>query len=441
MELMGEVKLKFSQAEAVGEEPAYRTEIKKKMKVKCLKMNQAIGKKFGLNVGDTVLYTRLILMPGHKKTIIGREKLAESMLDKPEQQVKVEDMSKCLIIFDGIDELSAWEQVDYDYTGEINNVSEDSTVIEIMANIIRNNIANESSYMFTSRPIDSVNAANFDRSIRIFGFGKQEIEQCVSAICRNDTKTSQKVIDFIDRRPHLSLFCNIPIGCIMTGKVVLDEVISSKRTGDFSMDVNCSTSLYILIVLVILQSRQMERNILDKFQTVEENRGLLQQLMKLAKMNTIIDSPRLVFETEMLKQAGNDFSVLRSGFLDVACADVDFLDNLGNHTCSFIHYSIQEFLSAAYLVINWDDKDITFVTMLRNANAFDSVLLFTAGLLGNNLGRKFVMRIDNSQTPNILDKRLSTFISRTVKAYHGVFTFLPTLKKPPKTPKNWATSA
>ena len=205
-----------------------------------------------------------------------------------------------LVIIDGLDELNGWEDLNADNVPEVNDDHSPQKIPVLFHNVVAGNLLQSASFLFTSRPMDSLKTEDFRKTIRIFGFGRESIEDCILAICKNNKDTKKQVLDYLDRRPHLYYFCNVPISCIMTGKVVYDELSSGAENGLDSETLSCATDLYISVLLIILNSRPLTDTNqpdngppprkYDRFGIIHERGSILQKVMNqiLRILNTIL---------------------------------------------------------------------------------------------------------------------------------------------------------
>ena len=340
------------------------------------------------------------------------------------------DAHSALIIIDGLDEVSGLDEVGDDQMLGVITTKQKAPVVHILKNIINGELLNQASFIFTSRPNDTINSAQFDRNFTLCGFGEKETHQCILSVCNNDQQIADTVVAYLEARPYLYTFCNLPIACILIAKAILEELTSTEREHKEQHEINCSTILYIIVVRNLLRSRNSRMNKADIFELFAARREQFMDLICLAKVNTLIAEPKFVFSTKTIQDEQITIkSVLDSGLLEVSYSEGCYSDTTRRHPCSFLHNTIQEFLSAIHLALNWDPSTVKLVTRRRNADKFDLVLLFTVGLLGHTFAHNFLKKLDENITSEVLNQRREELIEITVKKFYGSLPSVPPMTR------------
>ena len=289
-------------------------------------------------------------------------KLQQSVIE----YVKKESGDGVLIIFDGFDELSAYER------------SEESLFLDIC----RGKILHKCAVAITSRPYASRSLQklpSINRHIEVLGFTDEQVEACIMNKIKDQGKAKELCAELKDRLDIASI-CQIPLNCSIMLYVYEQEHYRLPRT---------LTELYELFILHSLK-RFLGRN-----QSGEAADELLQlDQLPCPYQKYFISLCELAF-----KGLGEDKLVFSKQDLDTVChlechdssKGLPVLDLMtsaksyssrgGQDTHSFLHLTIQEFLAAYRLARYSSDGDkLKFYQRNLMENRYRMVLLFLSGL-------------------------------------------------------------
>ena len=276
-----------------------------------------------------------------------------------------------LIIFDGFDELSLEER------------SRQSLCLDV----IKGKKLCQCAVIVTSRPCASrplQGLQSVNRHVEVLGFMDEEIRLCIEQRIDDKTKSENLWSELQDRLDVASI-CQIPLNCSIVLYVYEQE--------DYQLP-NTLTEIYELFVLHGLKrycTRTVNVIAAETLQDLNNLPSPLQEylvvLSKLAFDGLKMD--KLVFPKCELAQA---FSALSGTF---TITDVPVLDLMtvaksyssrGTHdTYSFLHLTIQEYLSAFWAAKYLSDAEkLNFLMEYLRNDRFSMVLWFFSGITGLN---------------------------------------------------------
>ena len=131
-----------------------------------------------------------------------------------------------LIILDGLDELSQWEET-FKLSDSIRESVKSLTQKAMVPNIIYSLFSGEllpESYVFaTSRPIQTINSKWFSAVYVALGFDEDAIDSCIFAVCGYDRELHRKLMSFVSERPVLYSHCVVPLSCVLIAAILFEE--------------------------------------------------------------------------------------------------------------------------------------------------------------------------------------------------------------------------
>ena len=288
---------------------------------------------------------------------------------------------KCLIILDGLDEMSTEQQDNEFFTDLIDCYSFE-----------------EAKILITSRP-HACTQLTVDRKIEVIGFGKAEIEEFAKESLGDGIELKNFLCQLQDRSYLLSL-CYVPLSLVM-----IIDIFKDKQSALPSI----LTKLYKEFIVMILRrplytkrttcsvaaSSSIEAQIYTMLEGIPtEAVKTTCALSKLAyhsffgwcSENEDYKSwgrkgePKVVFTVEELKQCGfqitdefDGFGLLKATYIhEVAAKD--------NCVYNFVHFNIQECLCALYIATLSAEEQLQIYKKHRHHSSYHNVIAHYSGV-------------------------------------------------------------
>ena len=315
----------------------------------------------------------------------------KEMGKKNYEQMKKSAGSRCLIILEGLDEMSVYHRQNDPF----------------LIRLIECNKLEKATIIITSRP-HACEEIDAGRTIEIVGFAKDKIREFVEKSLSENTQSVEEFLQQLDKYPHLHSFCYIPMNLVM----VLDIFCHSENKLPFTL-----TELYQQFTVMTLK-RQVKRMKAQSNQvcssievtatdSITETlhqllRGLPQEtteiVMKLSRLAyrgffdwyCDIDikgeqswkkwkDPKIIFAESDLVQCDIEINSNFDGYgLLTATHTHQFPTDI--KTYSFNHLTMQEFLCAVY--ISLQSQEVQFHLLKEHLREYPNIFIFVCGLTG-----------------------------------------------------------
>ena len=294
------------------------------------------------------------------------------------EQLKKSAGERCLIIFEGLDEISVERQTS---DGLLVGVIKKCTVLE------------QATILITSRPHACKNV-KAGRTVEIVGFGKAEIREFAQKMLA-DSQTVEDFQTHVNNFPHILSLCYIPVNLVM-----IVDIFQTKKKLPSTI-----TRLYEFFIVMIMR-RQIEKESEKKPSRshvavpVANDMKLCQLLNGIPKeaVRTVFvlsklaycgffewystaglwrKDPKITFVMKDLTQCGSEVTADWDGYgLLKATPTHDVpVDTITYH---FAHLTIQEFLCALYMSTLSDQEQQRILS--EHFDDFPNVFIFLCGL-------------------------------------------------------------
>ena len=309
------------------------------------------------------------------------------------QQMKKLAGSRCLIILDGLDEMS------------VDRRQNDPFLIRLIKEC---NKLEEAIVIITSRShaCEDINAG---RRVEVVGFGKDEIREFVENSFRIEPQCVEAFLKQLDEYPQLHSLCYVPMHLLM----LVDIFQYSEKKLPSTL-----TELYRLFIVMTLKRQVVKENIAKKplcssvavATTVadsvketalyvmlkgipKETVGIVVCLSRLAYRGFFdwychregeyrwqkLKDPKIIFTESDLKQCDLEVTSDFDGFgLLKGTRTQQLLTDI--NTYSFNHLSIQEFLCAVYILLQSKQEQLHLLR--ERFDEYPNVFTFVCGLTG-----------------------------------------------------------
>ncbi|XP_048019195.1 NACHT, LRR and PYD domains-containing protein 1a allele 5-like [Megalobrama amblycephala] len=246
--------------------------------------------------------------------------------------------SKVVFIFDGLDESRISLFVD---TERVSDVTETSTVGELMSNLMKGELFPSALIWITSRPAAASQIPyNYINCVtEIQGFSDPQKEEYFRKRISNEHQSS-RIISHIKRSRSLHIMCHIPVFCWISA-TVLQNILKQNDSAEIPQTL---TEMYIQFLIIQTSVKNQKYDGLNSKNVLQSNREDILKLAKLAYKQLM--KGNIMFYEEDLKECGIDVTV-NSG----VCTEIfkeETVINARKVYC-FIHLTFQEFLAAFYV--------------------------------------------------------------------------------------------
>uniref|UniRef100_A0A672GEW1 NACHT domain-containing protein n=1 Tax=Salarias fasciatus TaxID=181472 RepID=A0A672GEW1_SALFA len=263
------------------------------------------------------------------------------------QKLTTEQLAVCklLFIFDGLDESRL--SLDFSSSGRLLDVSQQSSVSELLTNLIRGDLLPSARVWITSRPAAAhqIPPTCVDRLTEMRGFTDAQKEEYFRRRL-SDEELSNRIISHIQTSRSLHIMCGIPVFCWITA-TVLEHMLSSEQRGELPQTLTDMYSHFLLVQTHRKKLKYHEGPETGPQELTEADRELLLKLGRMALEH--LDKGNMVFYQEDLEQCGLD--VTEASLYSGICTQIFKRESVifQKDVYSFIHLSVQEFLAAVFM--------------------------------------------------------------------------------------------
>ena len=306
--------------------------------------------------------------------------------------------SETVLIFDGLNELTVDDDLLSSCTETIGS-NERMLVFSIFKLLLHGKLLPGVTVLTTSRPTSDhlFPLLNFERTVEILGFSKENIKDYVDKFCKNK-KPKDLIWDHIERSVELQSLCYIPVNSFIVCLTLRNSIERQEQMGESSHGSisKTITELYKRAVKVLLYNhhpiyklpgKKRPKDYLNKPFAAD----LESDLLKLGKYAIDgINNKKLIFELDS-GETDNEF---------VNCGLFSQLEDRKRDSFCFLHLTLQEFLAALHVV-----GDLKHILDFLDTHVGDPkwhlVIQFVAGLVGDKIREGNVKREEIDAEINI----------------------------------------
>ncbi|XP_067283789.1 NACHT, LRR and PYD domains-containing protein 3-like isoform X2 [Pseudorasbora parva] len=255
---------------------------------------------------------------------------------------------KVMFIFDGLDECRF--PLGFKVGDRVTDVHKITTVSKIVTSLIERHLLPSALIWITSRPAAAslIPRDYIDQVTEVRGFNAEQKEQYFIKNCKTDV--AKNLISHIKKFRSLYIMCQIPVFCWIS-LTVLQPLLARERNG------KTPTTLTEMYINFLTQQQQMGKKYCDDPEPKANERSFDQIILNLGKLAfQQLEKRKLEFYKEDLEECGLYISevLVYCGLCtqifqeEKACS--------ARSVFSFVHLSIQEFLSALYVFLMGKDE-------------------------------------------------------------------------------------
>ncbi|KAL3969291.1 serine incorporator 2 [Sarotherodon galilaeus] len=263
------------------------------------------------------------------------------------QKVTAEKLSvsQLLFIFDGLDE----SRLSLDFTNRklVSDVTQKSSVNQLLTNLIQGNLLPLALVWITSRPAaaNQIPATYVDRITEVRGFTDAQTEEYFRRRF-SDEELSSRIISHMKTSRTLHIMCRIPVFCWITA-TVLEHMLTTEQRGELPKTLTDMYSHFLLVQTKRKKNKYHEGHETSPQELTEADREVLLKLGRLAFEH--LEKGNIMFYQEDLEQCGLD--VTEASVYSGVCTEIFKRECVifQKPVYCFVHLSIQEFMAAVYM--------------------------------------------------------------------------------------------
>uniref|UniRef100_A0A669CYV9 NACHT domain-containing protein n=1 Tax=Oreochromis niloticus TaxID=8128 RepID=A0A669CYV9_ORENI len=263
------------------------------------------------------------------------------------QKVTAEKLavSQLLFIFDGLDE----SRLSLDFTNRklLSDVTQKSSVSQLLTNLIQGNLLPSALVWITSRPAaaNQIPPTCVDRITEVRGFTDAQKEEYFRRRF-SDEELSSRIISHMKTSRSLHIMCSIPVFCWITA-TVLEHMLTTEQRGELPKTLTDMYSHFLLVQTKRKKNKYHEGHETSPQELMEADREVLLKLGRLAFKH--LEKGNIMFYQEDLEQCGLD--VTEASVYSGVCTEIFKRECVifQKPVYCFVHLSIQEFLAAVYM--------------------------------------------------------------------------------------------
>uniref|UniRef100_A0A669B9R1 NACHT domain-containing protein n=1 Tax=Oreochromis niloticus TaxID=8128 RepID=A0A669B9R1_ORENI len=263
------------------------------------------------------------------------------------QKVTAEKLavSQLLFIFDGLDE----SRLSLDFTNRklLSDVTQKSSVSQLLTNLIQGNLLPSALVWITSRPAaaNQIPPKCVDRLTEVRGFTDAQKEEYFRRRF-SDEELSSRIISHMKTSRSLHIMCRIPVFCWITA-TVLEHMLTTEQRGELPKTLTDMYSHFLLVQTKRKKNKYHEGHETSPQELTEADREVLLKLGRLAFEH--LEKGNIMFYQEDLEQCGLD--VTEASVYSGVCTEIFKRECVifQKPVYCFVHLSIQEFLAAVYM--------------------------------------------------------------------------------------------
>ncbi|XP_067085003.1 NLR family CARD domain-containing protein 3-like [Osmerus mordax] len=255
-------------------------------------------------------------------------------------------VSKAIFIFDGLDESRL--PLDFRRNQRWCDVTESTSVDVLLTNLIRGNLLPSALIWITTRPAaaNQIPSECFDLVTEVRGFSDAQKEDYIMKRC-SDEILARRIISHIKTSRTLYIMCHIPVFSSMC-VTVLEHMLRTDSTGEMPQTLTEMYTHFLLIQTKMKNQKYQEGNGTDEEELLRSDQEVLLKLGKLAFEH--LEKGNLLFYQEDLEECG--LHVQEASVYSGVCTAIFKEESVlfQRVVYCFVHLSIQEFLSAVYML-------------------------------------------------------------------------------------------
>ncbi|CAI5677548.1 unnamed protein product [Oreochromis niloticus] len=288
------------------------------------------------------------------------------------QKVTAEKLavSQLLFIFDGLDE----SRLSLDFTNRklLSDVTQKSSVSQLLTNLIQGNLLPSALVWITSRPAaaNQIPPTCVDRLTEVRGFTDTQKEEYFRRRF-SDEELSSRIISHMKTSRSLHIMCSIPVFCWITA-TVLEHMLTTEQRGELPKTLTDMYSHFLLVQTKRKKNKYHEGHETSPQELTEVDREVLLKLGRLAFEH--LEKGNIMFYQDDLEQCGLD--VTEASVYSGVCTEIFKRECVifQKPVYCFVHLSIQEFLAAVYMFYCHTNRKTEVLKMFLKSKSLIKVI-------------------------------------------------------------------
>ncbi|XP_042564702.1 NLR family CARD domain-containing protein 3-like isoform X2 [Clupea harengus] len=258
---------------------------------------------------------------------------------------QVLDQSRQLLIFDGLDECRL--PLDFEKNEKLCKPAMAASVDVLLTNLIQGNLFPSALIWITSRPAAAgrIPPGCVDRVTAVRGFGDPQKDEYFRKRIGNPD-LAEKVITHVLSLRSLHIMCHIPVFCWISA-TVLQRLLEEADDCAVPKNLTQMYTHFLIIQTDVVKAKKYT-------EATDTSHKMIFKLGKLAFQQ--LEKGNLIFYEEDLRECGID--VTEASVYSGVCTQI-FREESGlyqGRVFCFVHLSIQEFLAALYVLVNFHSE-------------------------------------------------------------------------------------
>ncbi|XP_025760211.1 NLR family CARD domain-containing protein 3-like, partial [Oreochromis niloticus] len=229
----------------------------------------------------------------------------------------------------------------------LSDVTQKSSVSQLLTNLIQGNLLPSALVWITSRPAaaNQIPPTCVDRLTEVRGFTDAQKEEYFRRRF-SDEELSSRIISHMKTSRSLHIMCSIPVFCWITA-TVLEHMLTTEQRGELPKTLTDMYSHFLLVQTKRKKNKYLEGHETSPQELTEADREVLLKLGRLAFEH--LEKGNIMFYQEDLEQCGLD--VIEASVYSGVCTEIFKRECVifQKPVYCFVHLSIQEFLAAVYM--------------------------------------------------------------------------------------------
>ena len=304
----------------------------------------------------------------------------------------LENPSKVLFIFDGIDEYSARKEIQEDDSIYRDTVEEKMPLHALYTKITSGKLLDGATVLTSTRPtaVSCIRNPHPSRVVEILGFSSGQVKNYVEEFVGDDKGAGETIWQHISNNLNLFSLCYIPVNCFIICSCLLymlQNFCSNSIHGLASLPTKLTDIYSFAVKLVFFRHSNRYRNKTDAQDEIFKNFDELAEDVKgdFQKLGTVafkgIEEGRLTFDSDEVMNLEDCGLLHRLPDLKPE-AERPFKKPKAQYC--FQHLTIQEFFAAKHVTDTLEEVELReFVSSHITDGAWQVVLQFVAGLLSD----------------------------------------------------------
>nr|XP_024655318.1 protein NLRC3-like [Maylandia zebra] len=275
-----------------------------------------------------------------------------------------------LFIFDGLDE----SRLSLDFTNRklLSDVTQKSSVSQLLTNLIQGNLLPSALVWITSRPAaaNQIPPTCVDRLTEVRGFTDAQKDEYFRRRF-SDEELSSRIISHMKTSRSLHIMCSIPVFCWITA-TVLEHMLTTEQRGELPKTLTDMYSHFLLVQTKRKKNKYHEGRETSPQELTEADREVILKLGRLAFEH--LEKGNIMFYQEDLEQCGLD--VTEASVYSGVCTEIFKRECVifQKPVYCFVHLSIQEFLAAVYMFHCHTNRKTKVLKMFLKSESFTKMI-------------------------------------------------------------------